>query len=121
MPMMPGAGPAPAMPPQVPKGPAGSPMAQPSPSAGNKQMGMVNVESAMQLLEQALPSLGSNTPEGAAVIRAISALSKNFMRQKAEPLIPAQIMELARAQGGPAPNLGGGGGAPPGAAPPQPM
>lgn len=73
-------------------------MAQPTPNDGAKQMGSVNVEGAMQMLEQALPSLGSNTPEGAAVLDALSKLSKHFNRGKSKELVPAQLMELARAQ-----------------------
>jgi len=61
-------------------------------------MGMVNVESAMQLLNQALAHLGSTSPEGAAVLRAMGTLSKHFSNPKAKELIPAQLMELMQAQ-----------------------
>lgn len=76
----------------------GAPMAQPSPNDGARQMGMVQVETALQMLEQALVSLGSQTPEGAAVLKAMSALSKNFTRTQSQDLVPAQIAEMARAQ-----------------------
>ncbi len=85
-------------PPAPPPGPSGSPMAQPSANDGAKQMGAVNVESAMQMLEQALPALSSNSEEGKAVLEALSKLSKHFNRQKSKDLVPAQLMELARAQ-----------------------
>lgn len=91
-------------------------MAQPSPDAGNRQMGMVNVETAMQMLEQALPDLGSNTPEGAAVLKALGALSAKFNRAEAQGLVPAQIMELNKAQQ-PSPLAGMLAGAPPQGAP----
>lgn len=61
-------------------------------------MGMVNVESAMQMLEQSLASLGSNTEEGKAVLEALSKLAKNFNRPKSQDLVPAQVLELARKQ-----------------------
>jgi len=116
------------MPEAPPQGPAAAPMAQPTPNEGGKQMGAVNVESAMQMLEQALPSVGSNTPEGAAILDALSKLSKHFNRQKSKELVPAQLMELARAQKSSplAGMIGGGmGGAgatpPPGAQPPMPQ
>lgn len=101
-------------------------MSQPTPNDGARQMGMVNVESAIQMLEQALPTLGSNSPEGAAVLKAMSALSKLFGKPQTQELIPAQLMELVRAQGAtPIAQLMGGGGAaavPPGAQPaPAPM
>jgi hypothetical protein len=107
------------VPPQLPPGPQGSPMTQPSPNEGKRQMGMVKVEGAMQMLEQAIPDLGSNTPEGAAVTRALSALSSKFNRAKSEGLVPAQILELAKAQQ-PSPiagMLGGAGGPQPAGAP----
>lgn len=75
-----------------------SPMAQPSPNDGGRQMGMVNVESAMQMLEQAIAALGSNTEEGKAVLEALTKLSKHFNRPQAAELVPAQVIELARKQ-----------------------
>ena len=75
-------------------------MSQPSPNDGARQIGMVRVETAQQMLEQALPALGMNTPEHAAVTKALSLLSKHFQRAKSEQLVPAQIAEMARAQGG---------------------
>lgn len=73
-------------------------MAQPTPNDGARQMGMVNVESAMQLLEQSLASLGSNTEEGKSVLEALTKLSKHFNRPQSQELIPAQVLELARKQ-----------------------
>lgn len=61
-------------------------------------MGMVNVESAMQMLEQAVAQLGSNTEEGKVVLEALTKLSKSFNRPQAEELVPAQVIELARKQ-----------------------
>ena len=75
-------------------------MSQPSENSGAKQIGMVQVETAQQMLERALPSLGMNTPEHAAVTKALALLSKHFERAKSEQLVPAQIAEMARAQGG---------------------
>ena len=85
-------------PPMPPSGPAAAPMSQPSPNDGERQMGMVNVESAMQMLEQAIAELGSNTEEGKAVLEALTKLSKHFNRPQAAELVPAQVMELARKQ-----------------------
>lgn len=73
-------------------------MSQPTPNEGARQMGMVNVESAMQMLEQAIAELGSNTEEGKAVLEALTKLSKHFNRPQAAELIPAQVLELARKQ-----------------------
>lgn len=85
-------------PPMPPSGPTAAPMSQPTPNDGERQMGMVNVESAMQMLEQALGTLGSNTEEGKAVLEALTKLSKSFSRPQAAELVPAQVLELARKQ-----------------------
>jgi hypothetical protein len=88
-------------------------MTQPTPNDGSRQMGFVQVETAMQMLEQALPTLGSNTPEGEACLKALQALSRVMNRQKSQDLVPAQIAELARAQQqSPLAQMMGGGGAP---------
>lgn len=94
-------------------------MAVPSANDGARQMGMVQVETAMQMLEQALPQLGSTSPEGASVLKAMGALAKHFNRPKSKDLVPAQIAELARSQqqSPMAQMMGGGAGAP--AQPPQ--
>ena len=93
-------------------------------------MGMVQVETAMQMLEKALPVLGSNTEEGKACLSALNTLSKKFQRQKSADLVPAQIAEMARAQqSSPLSQIMAGGGGAPGGAPqgapqgqpPQPM
>jgi hypothetical protein len=88
-------------------------MAQPTPNDGARQMGLVQVETAMSMLEQALPSLGSNTPEGEAALKALSVLSRAVNRQKSQDLVPAQIAELARTQQqSPLAQMMGGGAAP---------
>lgn len=97
-------------------------MTQPQPNDGARQMGMVQVETAMQMLEKALPALGSNTPEGAAALKALSTLSSKFNRQKSQDLVPAQIAEMARAQQqSPLAQLMQSGDAPQGGAQPSPQ
>lgn len=96
-------------------------MTQPTPNEGGKQMAAVNVEGAMQMLEQAIPNLGSNTEEGKAVLEVLTKLSKYFNRQQSKELIPAQLMELARAQKqSPLAGMIGGMGAPAAGGPAQP-
>ena len=105
--------------PSVPPGPQAAPMAQPSANRGNAMMGKAQVESAMQILEQALPQLGTSSPEGGAVIRALSALARHFNRPEGKELVPAQIMQMAQAakpspmQGMLSQPPGGAGGMPP--------
>lgn len=74
-------------------------MAQPSPNDGQRQMALVQVEAAARLLERALPQLGSTSPEGASVLKALQAMAKLVGSQQNQELVPAQLMELARAQG----------------------
>ena len=100
--------------PPTPAGPQGAPMAQPSPNDGSNQMGLVQLETAMQMIERALGSIGKG-PEHDAAIKALSCLSKVVNRQQSEDLVPAQLAELMRTQqASPMQQImaGGGGGAP---------
>ena len=76
--------------------PGGSPMSTPQPGAGEKQSAMVNVSIAMDLLEQTLPALGSESEEGQAVLNVLGALSKKFghTKAKSQELVPAELMQL---------------------------
>lgn len=79
-------------------GPLPSPIATPEPKEGLKQSAMVNVQMAIDLLTQSLPSLGSMSEEGDAVLNAIKTLSKKFGKSetKNRELIPAEILQLVR-------------------------
>jgi hypothetical protein len=101
-----------AAPPQMPAGappqgasPGGAPMSTPQPAAGEKQNAMVNVTLAMDLLEQTLPSLGSESEEGQAVLSVLSKLSAKFghTRAKSQELVPAELMQLMQSL----PQMGG--------------
>lgn len=99
--------------------PAGSPMTTPQPAQGDKQNAMVNVSIARDLLEQTLPALGSESPEGAAIMKVLSLLTSKFghTHAKSAELQPAEIQQLVASL----PKPGGAGGPPPGAgAPPGP-
>lgn len=128
-----------AMPGQMPGAPGapagGSPMSTPQPAQGEKQSAMVNVSIAMDLLEQTLPALGSESEEGKAVLGVLSALSKKFghSRAKSQELVPAELMQLMASMpkppggmpggaGGGMPGMPGGApGGPPGGGQPMPM
>jgi len=125
----PGAMPTPQMPGAAGSPAGGAPMSTPQPAQGEKQSAMVNVSIAMDLLEQTLPSLGSESEEGRAVLSVLSALSKKFghTRARSQELVPAELMQLMASMphggmaggmpGGPAAGMPPGGGAPGG----QPM
>jgi hypothetical protein len=122
-------------------------MATPEPKAGLKEAALVNVSMALDLIEQSLPAIGSESPEGQSLMKALSSLSSVLGPKKAKTgeLQSAEILQMlqnlpqagggspvSRAISGGPPNLGmmgapGGGappmptGSPPGGAPPTPM
>lgn len=109
----------------TPNSPAGAPMAAPEAKMGNREGALVNLGMAIDIIEQALPALGSESPEGKSALAAISALGKILGPRKAaaNELQPAQIQQLIGAlpQGAGAPPemkaMGGGGGPQPAPAP----
>jgi hypothetical protein len=73
-----------------------APMSTPQPAQGDKRSAMVNVSIAMNLLEQTLPALGSESEEGRTVLTCLQTLSKKFGHQQAKSneLVPAELMQL---------------------------
>lgn len=106
--------------------PVSAPLATPEPKQGEKQKALINVSLAMDLLEQSLGPIGSETEDGADILSVLSKLSKRFgeTRNKSQELAPAQLMQMMHSlpmAGGMSPEmkaLMGGGGKPPGGAPP---
>ncbi len=84
--------------------PMASGMTTPQQQAGRQTMGHVQVQIAMQVLEQALPMLGSGSKEGAAVIRSLDSLAKTFGNKDNGDLVPAQILSMVQQM----PQMGGG-------------
>lgn len=110
--------------------PSPGPITTPQPKEGLEQEAMIDISIALDLIEKAIPAFGSETPKGKALMTALKQLGGLFGedRQKAQPLIPAQIAQLMQKF----PGAGGGnpaakaiGAIPPGmpavqgAAPPQ--
>jgi hypothetical protein len=50
---------------------------QPTPNRGNQAAALAQVQWAVRLLETALPQLGAASPQGQAVMKAITSLSKH--------------------------------------------
>lgn len=77
-------------------GPAGAPMSTPQPADGDRQNAMINVSMAMDMLEQALPSFGSESEEGQMLVQVLSKLGNKFgtARTRTQDLIPAELMQL---------------------------
>lgn len=91
--------------------PMTAPMSTPEPKQGNIQHAKVKIGQALDLIEMALPDLGSETPEGQAAVAALRALHKIIGQKRAEvdALQPAEAKSLLQ-------NLPNGGGAQPGVA-----
>ena len=73
-----------------------SPMSTPEPKMGNKEGALVNLGMALDLIEQALPSLGSESPEGQKAVAAMRALHGILGpgKPRTNELQPAEIMQL---------------------------
>lgn len=76
--------------------PMASPMSTPEPKMGNREAAMINLAMAMDLLEQALPALGSETEEGQKILGAIRTMTSVIGPKKAKTneLQPAEIMQM---------------------------
>lgn len=90
--------------------PMGSPMATPEPKLGTREAAMVNVSIALDLLEQALPALGSESPEGGKVMGALRTLTGLVQPQRGQTneLKTAEILQMLQAlpqAGGQTPEL----------------
>ena len=76
--------------------PMAAPMSTPEPKMGSKEGAMINIQMALDLLEQSLPALGSESDEGQGIMQAISRLTRLFGKREAKTreLIPAEIMQM---------------------------
>jgi hypothetical protein len=76
--------------------PMASPMSTPEPKMGSKEGAMINIQMALDLLQQSLPAIGSESKEGAELTKVIGSLSKVFGAREAKTreLIPAEIMQM---------------------------
>lgn len=76
--------------------PMASPMSTPEPKLGSKEGAMINIQMALDLLQQSLPAVGSESTEGKELTKVIGSLSKAFGSREAKTreLIPAEIMQM---------------------------
>ena len=79
--------------------PAAAPMTAPSMPEGQRMAAMAQMGNVLDVMEQTLPKLGMDSPEGQAVMQAMQSLTAVFgnQRSKMKELQPAQIMQLMRA------------------------
>ena len=107
--------------PAAPPPPMPTPMSTPEPKAGVREAALVNISMALDLIEQSLPALGSESEEGKKALSALSTLTGILgpKKQKAGELQNAEILQLlqnlpqagggtpgSRAIAGGPPNLG---------------
>ena len=76
--------------------PMSAPMSTPEPKLGNKEGAMVNISMAMDLIEQALPALGSESPEGQKALSVLRQMSGILggKKEKTKELQGAEIMQM---------------------------
>ena len=76
--------------------PMASPMSTPEPKMGSKEAAMINLGMAQDLLEQSLPSVGSDTDEGRAILTAIAAINKTLgpRKNKTNELQQSEILQM---------------------------
>ena len=76
--------------------PSAAPMSTPEPKMGNREGAMVNISMAMDLLEQSLPALGSESEEGQKVLSAIRTITGVIGQKKAKTgeLQQSEILQL---------------------------
>ena len=76
--------------------PMSAPMSTPEPKMGNKEGAMVNLGLAMDLIEQSLPALGSESPEGQKVMNAMRVLAGIIgpRKEKTNELKQSEILQM---------------------------
>lgn len=86
--------------------PSAAPMSTDEPKLGNREAAMVNLGIALDLIEQSLPALGAESPEGQKAIAALRTLSGVVAPRKAKTgeLQNAEILQMLQAL----PQAGGG-------------
>lgn len=86
--------------------PAASPMVTPQRKEGKIAAAQTNVHIAVNMLEEALPAFGSESPEGATIIKALGTLAKLMGKkgQDSSDLVPAEVKQMVASM----PQMGGG-------------
>ena len=94
------------MSPDEASGPMGSPMSTPEPKLGNKEGAIINLSMAMDLIEQSLPAIGSESAEGQKALAALRSLTgivgpkKSKTNELQQSEIIQMLQNLPQAGGG---------------------
>lgn len=86
------------------EGPAAAPMSTPQDKRGLKAAAHTNLHIATNMLEEALPAFGSESPEGGKIIKALNILASLVAKKDTSDLVPAEILQMVRRL----PQMGGG-------------
>lgn len=87
-----------------PQSPSAAPMSKPQDKKGLKAAAQTNVHIAVNMLEEALPAFGSESPEGGKILAALKTLSSMVAKRDSSDLVPAEILQMVRRM----PQMGGG-------------
>lgn len=76
--------------------PMAAPMSTPEAKMGNIEAAKINISMAMDLIEQALPALGSESPEGQKALSVLRQMSSILggRKEKTKELQNAEIMQM---------------------------
>ena len=76
--------------------PTAAPMSTPEPKFGTREGAMINLGMAMDLIEQSLPALGSESEEGQRALAAIRALTAALgpRKNKTNELQQSEILQM---------------------------
>lgn len=79
--------------------PMAAPMSTPEPKLGSREGALVNLGLAMDLIEQALPAIGSESPEGQKALSALRTLTGILGAKKANTneLKQSEILQMLQA------------------------
>ncbi len=79
--------------------PMSAPMSTPEPQMGNREGAMVNLGLAMDLIQRALPALGSSSPEGVKVLSALRTLTGviGSKKESIDELKQSEILQMLQA------------------------
>jgi hypothetical protein len=86
--------------------PMAAPMSTPEPKLGNREGALVNLGMALDLIEQSLPALGSESEEGQKALQAMKVLSAvlGARKGKTNELQQSEILQMLQSL----PQAGGG-------------
>jgi hypothetical protein len=85
--------------------PMASPMSTPEPKMGSREASLINIGMAMDLLEQSISAIGSDTEEGKKILNALKSLTavvgerKNSIKELQQSEILQMLQALPQAGG----------------------